>query len=58
MKELFDDVSFKCSTIVTQNYSTSFSMGIKLFNKRIRIPNGTKIRTLASIYIGNKFKLA
>ncbi len=36
MKELFDDVSFKCSKIVTQDYSTSFSMGIKLFDKSIR----------------------
>ncbi|MBW1296842.1 phytoene/squalene synthase family protein [Aquimarina litoralis] len=36
MKELFDEVSFKCSKIVTQNYSTSFSMGIKLFDKSIR----------------------
>ncbi len=36
MKELFDDVSFKCSKIVTQNYSTSFSMGIRLFDKSIR----------------------
>ncbi len=36
MKELFDDVSYKCSKIVTQNYSTSFSMGIKLFDKSIR----------------------
>lgn len=36
MKDLFDDVSFKCSKIVTQNYSTSFSMGIKLFDKSIR----------------------
>ncbi|WP_108803412.1 phytoene/squalene synthase family protein [Aquimarina sp. Aq107] len=36
MKGLFDDVSFKCSKIVTQNYSTSFSMGIKLFDKSIR----------------------
>ncbi|SEL92608.1 Phytoene/squalene synthetase [Aquimarina amphilecti] len=36
MKELFDNVSFKCSKIVTQNYSTSFSMGIKLFDKSIR----------------------
>ncbi|RKM94217.1 phytoene/squalene synthase family protein, partial [Aquimarina sp. BL5] len=29
-------VSFRCSKIVTQNYSTSFSMGIKLFDKSIR----------------------
>lgn len=36
MKKLFDDVSFKCSKIVTQDYSTSFSMGIKLFDKSIR----------------------
>ncbi len=36
MKELFDEVSFRCSKIVTQNYSTSFSMGIKLFDKSIR----------------------
>jgi len=36
MKELFDNVSFKCSKIVTQDYSTSFSMGIKLFDKSIR----------------------
>lgn len=36
MKELFDHVSFKCSKIVTQDYSTSFSMGIKLFDKSIR----------------------
>ncbi|KAA1246104.1 phytoene/squalene synthase family protein [Aquimarina sp. RZ0] len=36
MKELFDEVSFKCSKIATQNYSTSFSMGIRLFDKSIR----------------------
>ncbi len=36
MKQLFDDVAFKCSKIVTQEYSTSFSMGIKLFDKSIR----------------------
>ncbi|MBM1107023.1 phytoene/squalene synthase family protein [Aurantibacter crassamenti] len=36
MKELFDKVSFKCSKIVTQNYSTSFSAGIKLFDKSIQ----------------------
>ncbi|MEO9893279.1 phytoene/squalene synthase family protein [Aurantibacter sp.] len=36
MKELFDEVSFKCSKIVTRNYSTSFSAGIKLFDKSIR----------------------
>ena len=36
MKEQFDDVSFKCSKIVTQHYSTSFSFGIKLLDKSIR----------------------
>ncbi len=36
MKELFDEVSFKCSKIVTRSYSTSFSLGIKLLDKSIR----------------------
>jgi phytoene synthase len=36
MKELFDIVSYKCSKVVTQQYSTSFSMGIKLLDKSIR----------------------
>ncbi len=36
MKKLYDNTSFKCSKIVTQQYSTSFSMGIKLFDKSIR----------------------
>ncbi len=38
MKHLYDNTSFECSKIVTQKYSTSFSMGIKLFNKSIRNP--------------------
>jgi phytoene/squalene synthetase len=28
MKQLFDDVSFKCSKLVTKNYSTSFSLAV------------------------------
>ncbi|OMP31013.1 squalene/phytoene synthase family protein [Mangrovimonas sp. DI 80] len=36
MKALFDTSSLKCSKIVTQEYSTSFSMGIKLFAPSIR----------------------
>ena len=36
MKELFDTSSLECSKIVTNSYSTSFSMGIKLFGPSIR----------------------
>jgi 15-cis-phytoene synthase len=36
MKELFDEVTFKCSKLVTQEYSTSFSLGIKMLDKSIR----------------------
>ncbi len=36
MKQLFDDSSLKCSKIVTNTYSTSFSLGIKLFAPSIR----------------------
>ena len=35
MKELFDTSSLECSKIVTNSYSTSFSMGIKLFGPSI-----------------------
>ena len=38
MKKLFDQVSYLCSKTVTANYSTSFSMGIRLFDKRFRGP--------------------
>jgi 15-cis-phytoene synthase len=38
MKELFNENSFMCSALVTKNYSTSFSMGIKLFSKEYRNP--------------------
>jgi phytoene/squalene synthetase len=36
MKSLFDDVSFKCSKIVTKNYSTSFSMAVYMLAPSIR----------------------
>ncbi|QRM89130.1 phytoene/squalene synthase family protein [Lacinutrix sp. WUR7] len=36
MKALFDTSSLKCSKIVTNCYSTSFSLGIKLFAPSIR----------------------
>jgi phytoene/squalene synthetase len=36
MKALFDTSSNKCSKIVTNTYSTSFSLGIKLFAPSIR----------------------
>ena len=36
MKALFDTSSLKCSKIVTNTYSTSFSLGIKLFAPSIR----------------------
>ncbi|OIQ22661.1 phytoene/squalene synthase family protein [Lacinutrix sp. MedPE-SW] len=36
MKTLFDTVSFKCSKVVTQSYSTSFSMATKMLADTIR----------------------
>lgn len=36
MKQLFDDVSFKCSKLVTKNYSTSFSLAVKMLSPSIR----------------------
>ena len=38
MKNLFDEVSLKCSEITTKYYSTSFSLGIKLLDKEIHNP--------------------
>tara|TARA_B100000965_G_C19563924_1_gene745890 strand:+ start:264 stop:1100 length:837 start_codon:yes stop_codon:yes gene_type:complete len=38
MKKIFDDVSYKCSEITTKRYSTSFSLGIKLLDKKIHNP--------------------
>ncbi|WP_264525104.1 phytoene/squalene synthase family protein [Flavobacterium sp. N502536] len=36
MKSLFDTVSFKCSKLVTQSYSTSFSLAVKMLAPGIR----------------------
>jgi phytoene/squalene synthetase len=38
MKELFDDVSVKCSKLTTQAYSTSFSLGIRFLAPDLRNP--------------------
>lgn len=37
MKQLFDDVSYECSKIVTKRYSTSFSMATKMLSPKVRI---------------------
>ncbi len=36
MKKVFDEVSFKCSVLVTKSYSTSFSMAVKMLAPSIR----------------------
>lgn len=36
MKQLFDTTSFRCSKLITNAYSTSFSIGTRLISKRIR----------------------
>ena len=36
MKKIFDEVSFKCSVLVTKSYSTSFSMAVKMLAPSIR----------------------
>lgn len=36
MKQLFDEVSFKCSKLVTKNYSTSFSTAVYMLAPSIR----------------------
>lgn len=38
MKQLFDDVSIRCSRIATRAYSTSFSLGILCLRKELRDP--------------------
>lgn len=38
MKNLFDDVSVKCSKLTTNSYSTSFSLGIRFLAKDLRNP--------------------
>lgn len=36
MKQLFDEVSYSCSKLVTQKYSTSFSLATKTLSPKIR----------------------
>ena len=36
MKELFDSVSYDCSKIVTNSYSTSFSLATRMLSSSIR----------------------
>jgi 15-cis-phytoene synthase len=36
MKQLFDEVSFKCSKLVTKSYSTSFSLAVYMLSNDIR----------------------
>jgi 15-cis-phytoene synthase len=36
MMELYNDTCFECSKVITQKYSTSFSLGIKAFDKKYR----------------------
>ena len=38
MKDLFDIVSNKCSKITTKEYSTSFSLGIRMLDKKLHNP--------------------
>jgi len=38
MKEVYDEISFRISKLATVAYSTSFSLGIKVFNKRFHYP--------------------
>jgi len=35
-KDLFNKTCFECSKLITNNYSTSFSLGIRAFDKRFR----------------------
>ena len=36
MKDFYDSVSFDCSRLITQRYSTSFSLGTRLLSNSIR----------------------
>jgi phytoene synthase len=38
MMKLFNDVCLECSKLITNRYSTSFSMGIRVFDQRFRSP--------------------
>lgn len=36
--DLYSNVCFECSKLITNRYSTSFSLGIKMFAKQLRMP--------------------
>ena len=36
--ELFDETTLKCSRLITQHYSTSFTLGIKTLEAKYRLP--------------------
>ncbi len=38
MKDLYNDVSYKCSKLVTKSYSTSFSLGVSLLHRDFIMP--------------------
>lgn len=38
MMELFDLTSYKCSKLITQHYSTSFTLGIKTLDRKFHYP--------------------
>lgn len=38
MMELFDQTTYECSKLITQRYSTSFTLGIKTLNKKFHLP--------------------
>lgn len=38
MDELFNTTALKCSRLITQHYSTSFTLGIKTLDKRFHLP--------------------
>jgi phytoene/squalene synthetase len=38
MMELFNQTSFKCSKVITHQYSTSFTLGIKTLDKKFHYP--------------------
>ncbi len=38
MDELFNSTALKCSRLITQHYSTSFTLGIKTLHKRFHLP--------------------
>ena len=37
-RSLFDKTTFECSKLITQRYSTSFTLGIKTLDKKFHLP--------------------